>query len=121
MSSGAAGDDVMGCPKRQYPEPDPFEAPPLPVERPRHLHYYPNARRKLRFDGSSQRRPIRLCPPRSLRLLRLADGKLHMFLAMDRVSNYVEFHDRTKMLNGSAFLHSVMESISLPDPHGPHR
>ena len=36
--------------------------------------------------------------------LRLADGKLHMFLAIDRVSKftYVEFHDRTKMLNGAA-------------------
>ena len=36
--------------------------------------------------------------------LRLTDGKLHMFLAIDRVSKftYVEFHDRTKMLNGAA-------------------
>jgi len=34
--------------------------------------------------------------------LRLASVKLHMFLAIDRVSKftYVEFHDRTKMLNG---------------------
>jgi len=42
--------------------------------------------------------------------LRLADGKLHMFLAIDRVSKftYVEFHDRTKMLNGAAFLQSVI-------------
>ena len=45
--------------------------------------------------------------------LRLTDGKLHMFLAIDRVSKftYVEFHDRTKMLNGSAFLHSVIEAF----------
>ena len=45
--------------------------------------------------------------------LRLADGKLHMFLAIDRVSKftYVEFHDRTKMLNGAAFLHSVIEAF----------
>src|SRR5687768_11910905 len=48
--------------------------------------------------------------------LRLTDGKLHMFLAIDRVSKftYVEFHDRTKMLNGSAFLHSVIEAFPLP-------
>ena len=45
--------------------------------------------------------------------LRLADGKLHMFLAIDRVSKftYVEFHDRTKMLNDAAFLHSVIEAF----------
>ena len=45
--------------------------------------------------------------------LRLTDGKLHMFLAIDRVSKftYVEFHDRTKMLNGAAFLHSVIEAF----------
>ena len=45
--------------------------------------------------------------------LRLADGKLHMFLAIDRVSKftYVEFHDRTKMLNGAAFLHRVIEAF----------
>src|SRR5215204_6428120 len=45
--------------------------------------------------------------------LRLADDKLHMFLAINRVSKfaYVEFHDRTKMLNGSAFLQSVIEAF----------
>ena len=45
--------------------------------------------------------------------LRLTDGKLHMFLAIDRVSKftYVEFHDRTKMLNGAAFLQSVIEAF----------
>jgi transposase-like protein len=45
--------------------------------------------------------------------LRLADGKLHMFLAIDRVSKftYVEFHDRTKMLNGVAFLQSVIDAF----------
>ena len=53
--------------------------------------------------------------------LRLTDGKLHMFLAIDRVSKftYVEFHDRTKMPNGSALLHSVIEAFPLPDPHSP--
>ena len=36
-----------------------------------------------------------------------------MFLAIDRVSKlaYVEFHDRTKMLNGAAFLRSVIEAF----------
>ena len=36
-----------------------------------------------------------------------------MFLAIDRVSKftYVEFHDRTKMLNGAAFLQSVIEAF----------
>src|SRR5688572_24616077 len=55
--------------------------------------------------------------------LRLADGKLHMFLAIDRVSKftYVEFHDRTKMLNGAAFLHSVIEAFPYRIHTGPHR
>jgi len=45
--------------------------------------------------------------------LRLASGKLHMFLAIDRVSKftYVEFHDRTKMLNGAAFLENVIAAF----------
>jgi hypothetical protein len=45
--------------------------------------------------------------------LRLASGKLHMFLAIDRISKftYVEFHDRTNMLNGAAFLESVIAAF----------
>ena len=55
--------------------------------------------------------------------LRLADGKLHMFLAIDRVSKftYVEFHDRTKMLNGVGIPAQCHRGVSLPDPHGSHR
>lgn len=45
--------------------------------------------------------------------LHLADGKVHMFLAIDRVLKftYVEFHDRTKMLNGTEFLENVIEAF----------
>jgi transposase-like protein len=45
--------------------------------------------------------------------LRLASGKLHMFLAIDRTSKftYVEFHDCTKMLNGAAFLENVIAAF----------
>jgi transposase-like protein len=43
--------------------------------------------------------------------LRHADGKLVMFLAIDRVSKftYVEFHDKAGKMAGSAFLRSVVE------------
>ena len=41
--------------------------------------------------------------------LRAADGKVHMFLAIDRVSKftYVEFHSRLSTMIGAAFLRSV--------------
>ena len=43
--------------------------------------------------------------------LRHADGKLVMFLAIDRVSKfaYVEFHDSAGKMEGSAFLSNAME------------
>ena len=43
--------------------------------------------------------------------LRHADGKLIMFLAIDRVSKftYVEFHDSAGKMEGSAFLRNVVE------------
>ena len=43
--------------------------------------------------------------------LRHADGKLIMFLAIDRVSKfaYVEFHDSAGKMEGSAFLSNVVE------------
>jgi transposase-like protein len=45
--------------------------------------------------------------------LRHADGKLIMFLAIDRVSKftYVEFHDKAGKMAGSAFLRSVVEAF----------
>jgi len=46
--------------------------------------------------------------------LRHADGKLVMFLAIDRVSKftYVEFHDSAGKMEGSAFLKNVVEPAS---------
>ena len=43
--------------------------------------------------------------------LRLAEGKVHMFLAIDRVSKftYVEFHEQANTMIGAAFLRSVIE------------
>jgi hypothetical protein len=43
--------------------------------------------------------------------LRVAARKIHMFLAIDRVSKftYVEFHPRTTMLTGAAFLRSAVQ------------
>jgi hypothetical protein len=43
--------------------------------------------------------------------LRHADGKLVMFLVIDRVSKftYVEFHDSAGKMEGSAFLNTVVE------------
>ncbi len=42
--------------------------------------------------------------------LRLAEGKLHMFLAIDRISKftYVEFHEQATRMIGAAFLRSVV-------------
>jgi hypothetical protein len=42
--------------------------------------------------------------------LRLAEGKLHMFLAIDRVSKfvYVEFHEHATKLTGGAFMRNVV-------------
>jgi len=45
--------------------------------------------------------------------LRHADGKLVMFLAIDRVSKftYVEFHDSAGKMEGSAFLRNVVQAF----------
>ncbi len=45
--------------------------------------------------------------------LRLADGKLHMFLAIDRVSKFthVAFFDANTKMNGAAFLREVVEAF----------
>ena len=45
--------------------------------------------------------------------LRLAQGKLNMFLAIDRVSKftYVEFRDDATKMNGAEFLRSVVEAF----------
>ena len=43
--------------------------------------------------------------------LRLAEGKLNMFLAIDRVSKftYIEFHENAGKMNGAAFLANVVK------------
>ena len=45
--------------------------------------------------------------------LRLAQGKLNMFLAIDRVSKftYVEFHDHAGKMNGADFLRSMVTAF----------
>jgi transposase-like protein len=45
--------------------------------------------------------------------LRHADGKIHMFLAIDRVSKFtfVAFHERIGKMNGAAFLRGVVEAF----------
>jgi hypothetical protein len=45
--------------------------------------------------------------------LRLTQGKLHMFLAIDRVSKftYVEFHDQATTLVAAGFLRNVVEAF----------
>lgn len=45
--------------------------------------------------------------------LRLTDGRLHMFLAIDRVSKftYVEFHDQANTTTGPEFLRSVVAAF----------
>jgi hypothetical protein len=45
--------------------------------------------------------------------LRLAEGKLNMFLAIDRVSKftYVEFHENAGKMNGADFLRNVVKAV----------
>ncbi len=45
--------------------------------------------------------------------LRLAEGKLHMFLAIDRLTKftYVEFHERSTMAIGAAFFRSALAAF----------
>jgi Integrase core domain len=45
--------------------------------------------------------------------LRLAEGKLNMFLAIDRVSKftYVEFHENAGKMNGTDFLRNVVKAF----------
>jgi hypothetical protein len=45
--------------------------------------------------------------------LRLAEGKLNMFLAIDRVSKftYVEFHENAGKMNGADFLQNVVKAF----------
>jgi hypothetical protein len=42
-----------------------------------------------------------------------------MFLAIDRVSTftYIEFHDHSGKMNGSAFLQNVVKAFALSEPH----
>jgi hypothetical protein len=48
--------------------------------------------------------------------LRLAEGKLNMFLAIDRVSKftYVEFRDDAGKMNGAEFLRGVVKAFLMP-------
>ena len=51
--------------------------------------------------------------------LRLAQGKLNMFLAIDRVSKftYVEFRDDVGKMNGADFLRGVVKAFPYANPH----
>ena len=55
--------------------------------------------------------------------LRLAQGKLNMFLAIDRVCKftYIEFRDDMGKMNGAHFLRGVIKAFPLQDPYRPHR
>jgi hypothetical protein len=97
-------------PARHDPEADPQRAPPLP---PAARHLPP-----ARDEEKSSRRGrfaeteigyvhIDVCE------LRLAAGKLRMFLAIDRVSKftYVEFHEAANTTTGPAFLRNVVAAF----------
>ncbi len=62
--------------------------------------------------------------------VRAADGKLHLFVAVDRVTKfaYAELHlratghgPRATMLTGAGFLKGRARRLPLQDPHGAHR
>ena len=54
---------------------------------------------------------------------RHTDGKLVMFLAIDRVSKftYVEFHDSAGKKEGAAFLGNVVAAFPYINPHRANR
>ena len=69
-------------------------------------------RRRPPNEGGSQTRRfgyvhIDICE------LRLAEGKLNMFPAIDRVSKftYVEFHENAPIINGADFLRNVVKAF----------
>src|SRR5687768_17416227 len=103
-------DDVMGCLKDSIPN---LTRSSLHRCLERHgISWLPDSQEKASKRGKFAETTIGYVHLDHCEL-RLADGKLHMFLAIDRVSKftYAEFHDRTKMLNGAAFLQSVIEAF----------
>ena len=116
-ADAAAARRCPGLPAGQHPQAHPQRPAPLPRS-PRHL---PAARDEETTHPSAGGSPrptigyvhIDICE------LRLADGKLNMFLAIDRVSKftYVEFHDNAGKMNGAAFLRECRRGLPLQDPH----
>ena len=100
-------DDVLGCLRETHPQADPQRPSPLP-RAPRHL---PVAQRR---GETSKRQPFAETKIGYVHIdhceLRLAEGKLLMFLAIDRVTKFthVAFFEADTKVNGAAFLREVI-------------
>jgi hypothetical protein len=55
--------------------------------------------------------------------LRLTEGKLNIFLAIDGVSKftYIELHTNASKVKGADFLRNLRQSLCLQTPYGAHR
>ena len=115
-------DDVLGCLRETHPQALSRSALHRCLQR-HGISRLPEARRR-RPSASASPRPTRSATSTSTVCeLRHADGKLIMFLAIDRVSKftYVEFHDSAGKMEGAAFLRERRGGLPLPDPHRAHR
>src|SRR5215213_9501066 len=101
-----------GLPQREHPQAHPQRAAPLPGA-PRHL---PAAQSRAE-DGSSKRKAFKETEIGYVHVdscqLGSAEGVVHMFLAIDRVTKlaYVEFHATAEMATGAAFLRGVVQAF----------
>ena len=103
-------DDVLGCSAGHHPQPQPKRPASLPCNAtasPVCRQARPTDKRKRFKTYEIGYVHIDSCE------LRHADGKLVMFLAIDRVSKftYVEFHDSAGKMEGAAFLRNVVAAF----------
>ena len=103
-------DDVLGCLRDTIPK---LTRSSLHRCLTRHgISRLPNDPKKLSKRGRFAETTIGYVPI-DISELRLAEGKLNMFLAIDRVSKftYVEFRDDPGKMNGAGFLRGVVEAF----------
>ena len=103
-------DDLLGCLRGQHPRADPERAAPLPAAARDQPAAQPGRR-------GAQAGPLRRTPLGYVHLdsceVRSAEGKRHLFLAIDRVTKfaYAELHPRTTMAAGATFLQGVIRAF----------
>ena len=106
-------DDVLGCLKDTIPK---LSRAPAPLPQRHGISRLPESEDKEQAQAVQDYEigyvHIDSCE------LRHADGKLVMFLAIDRVSKftYVEFHEHAGKMEGAAFLQKRRRGLPLQDP-----